>query len=103
VNFGRWLDLRALSGSLIAAHSQWAGAVVESVTYCTAGISGNSPDEQVSVHEQDVYLRALAGAHTRRATATRADRHPGCLQRVAHRGLGDAEPGADLCLGDPSG
>jgi hypothetical protein len=53
----RWLDLRGLFADVIATHSQWTGAVIENVTYCTARIGG--PGSQVSVHEQDVYLRAL--------------------------------------------
>jgi hypothetical protein len=56
----RWLDLRGLAESLIADQSPWSGVTVETVTYCTARISGTSPAEHVSVHEQDVYLRALA-------------------------------------------
>ncbi|WP_309136461.1 NYN domain-containing protein [Gordonia paraffinivorans] len=53
----RWLDLRRLSSSVIAAQSGWTGAVVERVVYCTARISGR--DNPVGAQEQDVYLRAL--------------------------------------------
>jgi hypothetical protein len=53
----RWLDIRALAEHLITTHSRWSGPVLESITYCTARISGASnPAGQL---EQDVYLRAL--------------------------------------------
>src|SRR6478735_1398262 len=53
----RWLDLEALASDLIAARSRWQGAVIETVTYCTARVSGAS--NPVGQREQDVYLRAL--------------------------------------------
>lgn len=60
----RWLDLRAMAKDVIATRSQWDGAAIESVTYCTARISGASNAE--GQREQDIYLRALE--QTRSAT-----------------------------------
>lgn len=54
----RWLDLRGLAEDLIDSQSEWAHPTVESITYCTARISGAS--NPVGQREQDVYLRALA-------------------------------------------
>ncbi len=53
----RWLDLRSLAGDLIAEHSHWDDPVIQTVTYCTARISGAS--NPTGQREQDVYLRAL--------------------------------------------
>lgn len=53
----RWLDLRGLASDLIARQSRWEGPAIETVTYCTARVSGAS--NPVGQHEQDVYLRAL--------------------------------------------
>lgn len=53
----RWLDLRALTADLVAAHSCRHSAVIERVTYCTARVSGAS--NPAGQHEQDIYLRAL--------------------------------------------
>lgn len=58
----RWLDLRALSFNLIAKHSRWIGANLESVTFCTARISGAGNAE--GQREQDVYLRALSESNS---------------------------------------
>jgi hypothetical protein len=53
----RWLDLRGLAQTLINARSNWVGAQVERVVYCTARIDGASnPSGQA---DQDVYLKAL--------------------------------------------
>lgn len=61
----RWLDVKSLAESLISTHSQWKRAHVQSVTFCTARVSGagNSSGQR----EQDVYLRALkySGSVTR--------------------------------------
>jgi hypothetical protein len=53
----RWLDLRELSGNLVARQSGWACASVTRVVYCTARVKGalNSTAQR----DQDVYLRAL--------------------------------------------
>ena len=56
----RWLDLRQLASSLIAAESGWSSATVERVVYCTARINGASnPGGQ---RDQDTYIRALQGS-----------------------------------------
>ncbi|MDF1489128.1 PIN domain-containing protein [Tessaracoccus caeni] len=57
--------MKALASNLIASHSHWQGAIVETVTYCTARVSGAS--NPVGQREQDVYLRALdrSGSTTR--------------------------------------
>lgn len=61
----RWLDLKALASDLIATRSCWQGTIIETVTYCTARVSGAS--NPVGQREQDVYLRALerSGSVTR--------------------------------------
>lgn len=54
----RWLDLRALSTTLLAGPgSSWGGAALERIVYCTARIKGAG--NQSGQHDQDVYLRAL--------------------------------------------
>ncbi|QZY52416.1 NYN domain-containing protein [Leucobacter tenebrionis] len=60
----RWLDIMALAKDLVSAHSRWIDPTIETVTYCTARISGASNPE--GQREQDVYLRALeqSGAAT---------------------------------------
>ncbi|GAA2109191.1 NYN domain-containing protein [Actinomadura alba] len=53
----RWLDIRALAQTLISARTNWSGAQVDRVVYCTARIDGASnPSGQA---DQDVYLKAL--------------------------------------------
>jgi hypothetical protein len=53
----RWLDLRALASTLVAARRNWTGAVVDRVVYCTARIDqATNPSGYV---DQDVYLKAL--------------------------------------------
>lgn len=58
----RWLDVRALATHLVTNHSNWAGATIERVVYCTAVISG--ADNPVGNREQDAYLRALRRSQT---------------------------------------
>lgn len=54
----RWLDLRALSQSILSGPgAPWAGARIERVVYCTARIRGAG--NQSGQHDQDTYLRAL--------------------------------------------
>jgi len=53
----RWLDPRSLAHHLITTHSRWENPTVETVTYCTARISGAG--NPIGQREQDVYLRAL--------------------------------------------
>jgi hypothetical protein len=56
----RWLDLRALAGSLVAGRRDWTGAAVDRVVYCTARIDQiTNPSGHV---DQDVYLRALVAS-----------------------------------------
>ncbi|MEV0349015.1 NYN domain-containing protein [Nonomuraea sp. NPDC050680] len=53
----RWLDLRALATDLVGRRTNWQGAYVERVVYCTARIDGaDNPDGQ---RDQSVYLNAL--------------------------------------------
>ena len=53
----RWLDLRKLSNSLIANNSNWPGASLAHVVFCSARINGAlNQDGQL---RQDAYLRAL--------------------------------------------
>lgn len=53
----RWLDVRALTRSLLAAHSGWSPPFDMRIVYCSARISGrDNPDGQ---RDQDAYLRAL--------------------------------------------
>ena len=42
---------------MMAAHSRWQDPIIDTVTYCTARVSGAS--NPVGQREQDVYLRAL--------------------------------------------
>lgn len=53
----RWLDLRLLSGDIVAKHPAWQGASVDRVVYCTARISGASNPS--GARDQDTCLRAL--------------------------------------------
>jgi hypothetical protein len=56
----RWLDLRGLAADLVGRRSNWAGATVERVVYCTARIDAAA---NPSGHaDQDVYLKALLAA-----------------------------------------
>lgn len=53
----RWLDVRALTESLVATRLNWSGAGVDRVVYCTARIDATeNPSGQA---DQDVYLKAL--------------------------------------------
>jgi hypothetical protein len=53
----RWLDIRSLASSLVAARQNWAGAAVDRVVYCTARIDqATNPSGHI---DQDVYLKAL--------------------------------------------
>lgn len=53
----RWLDIRALAESLVAARKNWPGATIDRVIYCTARVDGT---ENPSAHrDQDDYLKAL--------------------------------------------
>jgi hypothetical protein len=53
----RWLDLRGLAADMAGRRSNWPGARIERVVYCTARIDGAA---NPSGHtDQDVYLKAL--------------------------------------------
>jgi hypothetical protein len=52
----RWLDVRALAGSLLKP-SYPPGATITRVVYCTAPISGRANPS--GAHDQDVYVKAL--------------------------------------------
>jgi uncharacterized LabA/DUF88 family protein len=82
----RWLDLRQLASTVIAARSYWQPSIATRVVYCTARIKGATNIQ--SQHDQDVYLRALLAATsvdvieygtyvTRTATAPLATAGPG--------------------------
>jgi hypothetical protein len=56
----RWLDIRALSTTLIGERKNWPGATIERLIYCTARIdAANNPSGHA---DQDIYLRALDAA-----------------------------------------
>ena len=53
----RWLDLRKLSNSILANNSNWPGASLAHIVFCSARINGAlNQDGQL---RQDAYLRAL--------------------------------------------
>jgi hypothetical protein len=58
----RWLDIRALSANLIARRTNWSGAVIQHVIYCTALIDAASNPSGYA--DQDVYLKALVATGT---------------------------------------
>ena len=53
----RWLDLRALSVSLLQRRRDWPSAVPHRIVYCTALIDGAT--NRSGRLDQDAYLRAL--------------------------------------------
>jgi hypothetical protein len=56
----RWLDLRALATSIVAARPEWRDTHVARVVYCTAPIDGASNPSGAA--DQEIYLRALRAA-----------------------------------------
>lgn len=53
----RWLDIRALTQTIVGAQRRWPGATLSRIVYCTARIDGAlNPTGHL---EQDVYLKAL--------------------------------------------
>lgn len=57
----RWLDIRALSTTLVNEQTQlWPTATVSRVVYCTARINGGANPSGAA--DQDVYLKALLAA-----------------------------------------
>jgi hypothetical protein len=53
----RWLDIRGLASHLIAARTNWHGAHVERLVYCTATIDPTSNPSGYA--DQQTYLKAL--------------------------------------------
>lgn len=53
----RWLDVRALTQSLVSSHSGWTGPFDLRIVFCTARIKGHGNTS--SQQDQDTYLRAL--------------------------------------------
>ncbi len=54
----KWLSPRSVAESLVATRSDWAGATVSRVVYCTARI--DAADDPVAYQDQDVYLKAVS-------------------------------------------
>ncbi|MFH9496236.1 hypothetical protein ACH4L9_12385 [Streptomyces globisporus] len=56
----RWLDVRGLATTLVAQRTDWPGATVERIIYCTARIDAST---NASGHrDQDIYLKALSAS-----------------------------------------
>lgn len=56
----RWLDVRPLVQSVIAAQGAWQSATISKVVYCTARVDAVT---NPSAHfDQDIYLKALLGS-----------------------------------------
>jgi hypothetical protein len=55
----RWLDIRGLATSLVAARSNWQGATIDRVVYCTALIDAATNPSGYA--DQDVYIKAITG------------------------------------------
>lgn len=53
----KWLSPRSLVESLVAERTNWSGAQVERVVYCTARV--HAAEDQAAYIDQDVYLKAL--------------------------------------------
>jgi hypothetical protein len=53
----RWLDIRHLAQALIAERTDWPGAEIKRVVYCTARV--DSADNPSGHTDQDIYLKAL--------------------------------------------
>ncbi|WP_211275551.1 hypothetical protein [Actinoplanes rectilineatus] len=56
----RWLDIRALATSLVAARTNWQGSTIHRVVYCTALIDAATNPSGYT--DQDIYLKALSSA-----------------------------------------
>jgi len=91
----RWLDVRALSQTLIGERHDWAGAYLERIVYCTARVDG--AENPSGYADQDVYLKALVAAGSvdhieygyyvaRVKTAPLATREPNGRPRLVHPG-----------------
>lgn len=53
----RWLDIRALAQGLLKERSDWPGAGIKRVVYCSARV--DSADNPSGYADQDIYLKAL--------------------------------------------
>lgn len=58
----RWLDLRTLATDLVAARTNWVGAFIERIVYCTATIDQLSNPSGYA--DQQTYLKALKAGGT---------------------------------------
>jgi hypothetical protein len=58
----RWLDLRGLASDLVGRRTNWTGAALERVVYCTALIDGGT--NAGGRKDQDTYVRALQRSGT---------------------------------------
>src|SRR5437870_2590113 len=58
----RWLDIRALAANLVSCRSNWTGAFVERVVYCTATVDAHSNPSGYA--DQQTYLKALKASGT---------------------------------------
>lgn len=56
----RWLSPKALAATLVEQRRNWTEARVDRVVYCTARVDAS--DDPTAYIDQDVYLKALAGA-----------------------------------------
>lgn len=57
----RWLSPRALTATVVGQRRNWTQARVDRVVYCTARVDAS--DDPAAYIDQDVYLKALAGAN----------------------------------------
>lgn len=53
----KWLDVRSLLSSIVAAQRSWPNSTIERIVYCTARVDARMNPEGHT--EQDVYLKAL--------------------------------------------
>lgn len=58
----KWLDIRTLAARIIDSRSRWDGVILETITYCTARVSGAG--NEGGQRDQDVYLRALRASES---------------------------------------
>ncbi len=56
----RWLSPRSLAATVVGQRRNWTHARVDRVVYCTARVDAS--DDPAAYIDQDVYLKALAGA-----------------------------------------
>jgi hypothetical protein len=56
----RWLDIRALTSTLVGERTNWVDAIVHRVVYCTARV--DQQESPSSFADQNVYLKALTAS-----------------------------------------